>query len=1249
MSPPMIFISYATESFDSKVANKLALLLAPFQERGDVSIFLDNLRIPVGGRIDETIARAIDVSDIAVLLISPDYMNPSRYTAAVEIPHILDRHEAGNLRIAPVLIRPSLLDGFDWLSNTRFVNDVKEPLVQYDDDQAEFEQRMASACSEILSMLPKRQEVSTGDPSSIRKRPDNLRSERNSDLKPGLPVGVPGPPRRLVWTSPIRKLKSEILSVIDSEDVLPNLGICGEAAVGKSTAAALLANDSEILRSFCDGSYWVSLGENADPLVAQRYLASMLRIPGDFQNVLQGSRALSQALSDKSVLVVLDDVWTSAQFASLLVAGKCGLVLATARDRSRVLDPLGVECFEMKPLAKEEAHRFVALQANRLEDRMPQAVNRMIEEVGSTPLALSLVGSAIETGLHVDEIQALLESDRLGNHPYAGAFKVHRVAVQSLRGISDDLVEKFLMLSVFPPDTDLPFDAIYRLWASIYPEMSLESAMSDVERLAQSSLVGAVATDAGLTSLRLHAMTHALASFDCDIPPPQLHHVLLSSYRSGASNGDWHSLRSDTPYIWDHLVYHLKRAGEQPEHVVTDPRFIAARLHHHGQLAIDRDLRSLADGSPVVDLAGSERHREIVRRLAPLVENLSELGDVAATLRLFWPLSDGDRLDDLSDLVMVPDGDVSVGSDSLVGIVAGHRGPALNVAWSGDGSSLMSAGSDGRVKVWDASSGDLLGEMSGHAGAVIGVDWSSANGLICTSGADGTMRIWHAPSWLQSGLYTGHSGRVVAVAWSPDGTQVASASHDMTARLWDVEGDGASFELVGHEAPVVSVAWSPDGREIATASRDHCVRIWSVDTGECLAVLGDHTRSLVSVAWSSDGSRLASASRDKSVRLWDRKSRECVRVLEGHTQAVNSVAWSPDCALVATGASDSTIRIWSSESGQCRQILEGHSKKVESVVWSSNGRLLASASQDSSIRIWDMSVRADAIDDRALSPHRKKVSSVAWSPGGEMLATASHDGSLAIWQGQSSSVIRGHKGRIESLDWSPDGRWLVTGGYDNTVRLWDTNLGVEAVVRTWHSGSVTAVRWSPDGNFFGSASSDAVVSIWRIDGEDPVQSLTGHEKRVDTLAWSHRGDYLASAGGGKRIVLWDVDTGEAIRELLGHKRRILSVDWSPSGKALASASSDRTVRIWDMETGAEIRRLSGHEAPVVSVGWSPDGRHLASTGNDNKLCIWSAESGQLLRAVRVDSPLNELRWNLGTNRILFAHRNQWFSAKLRVS
>ncbi len=302
--------------------------------------------------------------------------------------------------------------------------------------------------------------------------------------------------------------------------------------------------------------------------------------------------------------------------------------------------------------------------------------------------------------------------------------------------------------------------------------------------------------------------------------------------------------------------------------------------------------------------------------------------------------------------------------------VNGHRDYVTSVAWSPNGTKIVSGSGDYNIKIWHTTTGACFMTLTGddgHKDWVRSVAWSYDGTKIISGSDDKTIKIWDAIIGICLMTLTGangHNNAVMSVAWNNDGTRIISGSDDKTIKIWDAITGTCLITLTDidrHRNCVRSVAWNSDGTKIVSGSDDTTIKIWDALTGTCLMTLaGDngHRSFVMSVAWSSDGTKIASGSADKTVKIWNAVTGVCLMTLtgaNGHRDLVRSVAWSPDSAKIASGSIDKTIKIWDAVTGICLMTLIGtndHSAWVMSVTWSNDGTKIASGSADHTIKIW---------------------------------------------------------------------------------------------------------------------------------------------------------------------------------------------------------------------------------------------------------------------------------------------------------
>ena len=377
----------------------------------------------------------------------------------------------------------------------------------------------------------------------------------------------------------------------------------------------------------------------------------------------------------------------------------------------------------------------------------------------------------------------------------------------------------------------------------------------------------------------------------------------------------------------------------------------------------------------------------------------------------------------------------------------------------------------------------LKDTLQGHSSFVKSVAFSPNGSMVVTGSSDKTAKLWDSQTGRCLRTLQGHTATVVLVAFSPDGSMVATGSNDQTVKVWNAQTGKLLHMLQGHTQGVFSVAFSPDGRLIVTGSLDKTVKVWNAQTGEPLHTLQGHNGMVTSVAFSPDGSMVATGSYDRTAKLWNVQTGECLRTLEGHTKIVNSVAFSPDGRLIVTGSSDKTVKVWNAQTGEPLHTLQGHNNMVTSVAFSPDGSMVATGSYDRTAKLWNVQTGKCL---HTLQGHFNFVNSVAFSPDGSMLVTGSLDKMAKVWDvqtGQCLHTLQGHAANITSVAFSPDRSMVVTGSDDRTAKIW-RNKFLKARIASLEQALKLSIQ--------------DVLHIFKT-GEMPVKKIPAAESKAELL------------------------------------------------------------------------------------------------------------------------------------------------------
>ena len=714
------------------------------------------------------------------------------------------------------------------------------------------------------------------------------------------------------------------------------------------------------------------------------------------------------------------------------------------------------------------------------------------------------------------------------------------------------------------------------------------------------------------------------------------------------------------------FLYHVPSRTEVGR--LSDPAILESGIYENPGVAFLDIVQSIAfspDGTRVA--AGGYRTVKIWERSAN-----HKVGDLPATADV--PVSAVGSADGKLVAIGLNNGSaqiIEVATQKVVATVGGHGGPVNAVAFSADGTKVLTGSADKTAKLFNVADGAELRVITTPA-PVNAVAFAVEGSLVVTANEDNKLRTWAvaAPEVPEGEAeapvkeLNGHGGPVTSVAtYGARQELLLSGAKDNTARLWNVEG-GNQVRSLNHGGPVTAVAVNADGSKVVSVSDNKTGKLWNAADGKELGVFKGDFNAVENVASVQRTSALANKVRDNAKKDLDdanaRKKSEddnLTKVKEALTKADEDLKTKTEAAVkpnadLKTADEALAAAVTAQEKSVTDQTAAQKAvddaaaalKAAQEALKAAQAELAAAgddqAKKDAAQAKVDAAQKtvADATTAQNTANEGKKTADAAVTTAAAEQKKADDAQKKAAAAAQKVNDEKTASERAQAA-----AKRSVERAETSVQKAADSIVGFEATHKAEEAAAVaakeiadkaaadlaateqayTSVAFTADGNI---AVGSVDQRVWTFSGENaaPIDGLAATGSPIKAIAVV--GKQLVSVSENKAVALWNTTASWELIQTIGNPDsadvfvdRVTALDFSADGQLLAAAGGEPSrsgeIKIFNVEDGSLAMELDEpHSDTVFAVDFSRDGQYIASCGSDRFIKVFQVNDGSFVRS-----------------------------------
>ncbi len=293
----------------------------------------------------------------------------------------------------------------------------------------------------------------------------------------------------------------------------------------------------------------------------------------------------------------------------------------------------------------------------------------------------------------------------------------------------------------------------------------------------------------------------------------------------------------------------------------------------------------------------------------------------------------------------------------LLGKVQAHQGTALKVIFSPKGEFMLTAGTDGVIKVFGTSQWERKISIKGttEEDTITDLKISPNSQYLAVATRNGLVKFYETVNWTRLSVTKMQNDEISEITFSPESRFLLAGGYENVITVFDMLRVEKILNLSGHQTWISTLDHSPKKYILVSGSWDGNIIVWNTSEFKQINSSKEHMGQVKKIKFAPSGEFYVSIGGEGRINIWDANSFKITKTYQitEDTKNINDIAITSDNKTLLI-VFDTKLMVIDLDLMEKKTEIDLQTKRCTSLAILSQRNYFATSDIEGTIKLWKL-------------------------------------------------------------------------------------------------------------------------------------------------------------------------------------------------------------------------------------------------------------------------------------------------------